>query len=650
MQYNLLTDRLFYGKIGYIQKGGVKMESNKIAIKINELKSEIEKLPVGYISKKNIKGKTRYYHQWTELGKIKSKYIKDGELEDLQKKIEKRRKLQSKLKTFEKEVPKMKNIPVTQFNTKVSAGEELLQMTETVKEYEKRDCYNKIQKFLKLPAEPRVCVIYGLRRTGKTTMLLQTILEMNTDELSKTVYIKANPSDTMGGLNKDLELLHKSGIKNVFIDEITLIEDFIDSAAVLSDIYAAMGMKLILSGTDSLGFWLAKNQELYDRAYSIHTTFIPFAEYSRLLKKDDIDEYIRYGGTLRAGEIDFDDEELLAEESAFRSDESTRRYIDTAISKNIQHSLECCRDGVQFRHLYSLYEADELTSAINRIIEDMNHRFILKVLTRNFKSNDLGISTRNLRKEPDPEKRTTVLDDIDVQSVTKRLMEILEIRNEEDMSIGITNTHVEEIKEYLKALDLIYYTSVETNIIGAESEENIVFTQPGMRYCQAQVLVHSLMKDSLFKEQNEKVKNLVSERILSEVRGRMLEDIVLMETTKNLNPKQYMVFKLITAGGEFDMVIYDRERNVCGIYEIKRSDKSDSNQYRHLIDDEECAPTERRFGTIVNKTVLYRGDSFDTENGIKYRNVEEYLKNTIYDFKLEVAENDIAMDNGMNQI
>ena len=626
------------------------MESNKIAIKITELKSEIAKLPVGYISKKNIKGKTRYYHQWTELGKIKSKYIKDGELEDLQKKIEKRRKLQSELKTFEKEVPKMKNIPVSDFYTKVSAGEELLQMTESVKQYKKRDCYSKIQKFLKLPTEPRVCVIYGLRRTGKTTMLLQTIREMNADELSKTVYIKANPNDTMRGLNKDLELLHKSGIKNVFIDEITLIEDFIDSAAVLSDIYAAMGMKLILSGTDSLGFWLAKNQELYDRAYSIHTTFIPFAEYSRLLKKDDIDEYIRYGGTLRAGEIDFDDEDLLAEESAFRSDESTRRYIDTAISKNIQHSLECCRDGGQFRHLYSLYEADELTSAINRIIEDMNHRFILKVLTRNFKSNDIGISTRNLRKEPDPEKRTTVLDDIDVQSVTKRLMEILEIRNAEEMSIGITNTHVEEIKEYLKALDLIYYTLIETNILNAESEENIVFTQPGMRYCQAQALVHSLMKDSLFKEQNEKVKNLVCERILSEVKGRMLEDIVLMETTKNLNPKRYKVFKLITAGGEFDMVIYDRERNVCGIYEIKHSDKSDSNQYRHLIDDEECAPTERRFGTIVNKTVLYRGENFQEENGIKYRNVEEYLKNTIYNFSLEITESDIELSDGMKLI
>lgn len=610
------------------------MDSKEIAVRINELKNEISKLPVGYISKKNINGKTRYYHQWTELGKIKSKYIKDGELDGLREQIEKRRSLQSELKELEREVPKMKNVPVSDFYTKVAAGEELLKMTESVKGYDKRNCYNLIQKFLNIPVEPRVCVVYGLRRTGKTTMLLQAVREIPPEDLAKTVYIKANPQNTMWELNKDMQLLYDSGIKNVFIDEVTLIKDFIDSAAVLSDIYAAMGMKIILSGTDSLGFWLAQNQELYDRAYSIHTTFIPFAEYSRLLGKDDIDEYIRYGGTLRAGEIDFDDEDLLAEESAFRSDESTRRYIDSAISKNIQHSLECCRDGGQFRHLYSLYEANELTSAINRIIEDMNHRFILKVLTRDFKSNDLGVSTRNLRKETDPEKRTTVLEDIDVKAVTDRLMEILEIRNEEELNVGITNTHVAEIKEYLKALDLIYYTAVETNIPNAESEENVVFTQPGMRYCQAQALIHSLMKDPLFNEQDEKVKEHVCERILSEVKCRMLEDIVLMETTKKLNPKQYKVFKLMTAGGEFDMVIYDRGKNVCGIYEIKHSGKADPNQYRHLIDDEECAEATRRFGQIVGKTVLYRGKSFETENGIRYCNVEDYLKNTIYDFSL----------------
>jgi len=173
------------------------MESNSTMNKIEEMKKEIAKLPVGYISKKNINGKIRYYHQWTELGKIKSKYIKDGELEILQEQIELRRKLQSKLKSLEKEMPKMKNIPVSEFYTKVSSGEELWKMTESVVSYEKRNCYNMIQKFLSLPAEPRVCVIYGLRRTGKTTMLLQTIREMSDEDLSKTVYIKAKPEDTI---------------------------------------------------------------------------------------------------------------------------------------------------------------------------------------------------------------------------------------------------------------------------------------------------------------------------------------------------------------------------------------------------------------------------------------------------------------------
>lgn len=599
---------------------------NELLNRIQELKLQISKLPIGYISKKNIKGKIRYYHQWTEMGKIKSKYIKEGELEGLQEQIETRRTLQKELKALEKEVSEMKEIPLPEFRTNVSAGTDLVRMAAEVRKYEKRDCFRHVEKFLYAPAEPRVCVIYGLRRTGKTTMIKQAIADMAPDELSKTVYIKADTKDTVADLNKDLRVLHDNGIKNVFIDEVTLIKDFIDSSALLSDIYAAMGMKIVLSGTDSLSFWFAANQELYDRARMIHTTFIPFHEHARLLKTDSIDEYIRYGGTLRAGEIDFDDEDLLAEESSFRSDESTRRYIDTAISKNIQHSLACCEDGGQFRHLYSLYEANELTSAINRIIEDMNHRFILDVLTRDFKSNDLRLAARNLRNETDAAKHTEVLDNINSEAVTQRLMEILEIRNREEQEIGITKTHIAEIKEYLKALDLIYDSPVETTIPNAEPYDNVVFTQPGMRYCQAQALVHSLMQDKMFNTQSEYTKSLVCDRILDEVKGRMLEDIVVMETAKALSKKKYKVFKLKFDVGEFDMVIYNRMENTCSIYEIKHSDKAVENQYRHLIDEEKCSKTEQRFGKIVKKCVLYRGDSFQTDSGIVYENVENYLR------------------------
>ena len=113
----------------------------------------------------------------------------------------------------------------------------------------------------------------------------------------------------------------------------------------------------------------------------------------------------------------------MAADASFRDDESTRRYIDTAICENIQHSLEYFENGKYFWKLYELYSAKELTNAINRIIEDMNHKFLKEVLTRDFVSSDLGISAKNLRKERDPEKRTDVLDNIDRKAVTEQMMQ-----------------------------------------------------------------------------------------------------------------------------------------------------------------------------------------------------------------------------------
>lgn len=514
----------------------------------------------------------------------------------------------------------------TRFQTNVVTGPALLAMAEGVRGWQKRDCYGQLDAYLYSKEYDRVCLLFGLRRTGKTTLLRQAVLEMTPENAARTAYIKATVLDTMAALNRDMASLRDLGYKYILLDEVTLLRDFIDSAALFSDIYAAQGMKIVLTGTDSLGFWFAVHQELYDRAKTIHTTFIPYREHSRLLGIDSIDEYIRYGGTLRAGELAFEDAEVNAEDASFRDNESTRRYIDTAICKNIQHSLACCEDGGHFRHLRSLYEAGELTGAINRVIEDMNHSFLVSVLTRDFLSHDLGLAARNLRKERDPEKRTTVLDEIDTETVTKRLMEILEIQNQPEQFIGITKAHVAEIKEYLTALDLIINCPIETTEPGTDPVEHILFTQPGMRYCQAQALVHVLLKDKTFAMLGEQEKKMVTGRILEEVRGRMLEDIILLETTKALSSR-YKVCKLQFASGEFDMVIYDREDNCCAAFEIKHSSKVVPEQARYLRDAEKCALIQRRFGALAGKYVLYLGEETDGGGGVMYRNAGTFLRN-----------------------
>lgn len=591
---------------------------------IQELEKQIAELPVGYISKKTINGKIQYYHQWTEGGKKRSQYLRDGEMEPLREQIEQRKSLQAQLKALRAGMPKVRQ-PKLDFETSVIVGKGLEAMSQGVKNWELRDCFDQLEGYLYGKEYDRVCLVFGLRRTGKTTMLRQAIGRMTKENLSRTAYIKARRNDNMAMMNRDLKKLFDAGFRYVFIDEVTLMEDFIDSAALFSDVFAAMGMKIVLSGTDSLGFWLAMDQELYDRAKPIHTTFIPYREYSRLLGIDSIDEYIRYGGTLRAGELAFDDEDVNAQDASFRDDESTRRYIDTAICRNIQHSLACYEAGGHFRHLYSLYEAGELTSAINRIIEDMNHRFLISVLTDDFRSHDLRLTAANLRKERDPEKRTDVLDRVDTEAVTRRLMELLDIRNKEEQSIGITPAHIAEIKQYLAALELIVDCPIETTEPETKPLEHILFTQPGMRYCQAQALVHVLLKDPQFSELSEYEKTRVSDRILEEVRGRMMEDIVLLETMKAAD-RDHCVFKLQFEVGEFDMVIYDQKENCCDIFEIKHSSTQVPLQYRHLMDEDKCRRTEKRFGTIRGRYVLYRGEDIQMENGVQYRNVESYLK------------------------
>lgn len=597
-----------------------------INIQISDLESQIASLPVGYISKKMINGKERYYQQWTENGKIKSKYIKNEEVEEFQKKIEFRKSLQSKLSELKSsaafiETPSIKD---AKFNLRIMYGKDLKDFASQTKKFHKRDCFTQIQKYLYSDTLDKVCLVYGLRRTGKTTMLRQCLYEMKEGDFKRSVYIKATVTDTMAALNKDLKQLRELDIKYVFIDEVTLISDFIDSAAILSDIYSAMGMKIVLSGTDSLGFWLAVHEELYDRAVMVHTTYIPFSEHSRLLGINDVDEYIRYGGTLKAGVWNFENKEVNAEDASFRDNESTRIYIDTAICSNIQHSLKCYQDGNHFRNLYDLYEKKELTGAINRIIENESHKFLVQILTDDFKSHDLHLLGRNLRKEREEENRIEIFDNLNEVSVTKNLMEILEIKNKDLQIVQITDDHVEEIKEYLEALDLL--DECDLRAIGKKLKfsENKIFTQPGMRFCQAKALVHSILKDEKFDQLSEPVKTFITERLLATVMGHMLEDIVLLDTKRRYG-KSKEVFKLYFAAGEFDMVIYDKKKAEIECFEIKHSDEIVEEQAKHLLNEDNIANTEKIYGKVTRRCVLYKGGSGIATNGIEYKNVEEFL-------------------------
>lgn len=506
----------------------------------------------------------------------------------------------------------------TEFHTNVVTGTGLQALANSVAKYGKRDCFSTLQKFVAGSYDGKICILYGLRRTGKTTLLFQMLSEL---PIEKAAYIKVQTTDDMSRLTKDLKVLFELGYRYVFIDEITLLNDFIDTAAVLSDVFSMMGMKIVVSGTDSLGFAMANRDELYDRSVTIHTSFIPFREYARLLNIRSVESYIEYGGTLKMENMSFDDPDASFDEVAFRDDESTRKYIDTAISRNIQHTLKNDHYGEYFNQLRELYEKGELTNVINRIVQHMNHRFVLRVVEDEFKSHDFG-SAKELLLHDLPAERATVLYDVNEKQILERLKAIIEVKEKSETTVPITQEHIDKVKKYLLMLDLI--VNCPERYESGKQAEHIVFSQPGMRYAIAKALVYSLMQDAYFASIPEADKAYITGKILDDVKGRMLEDIVLLEVCKAA-PSTMEAFKFkFDAGGEFDMVIYDKTSQNCRIYEIKHSAKVNEKQTLHLRDVEKCQIIENRFGPISGEFVLYRGKDTFAE-GVQYLNVENFL-------------------------
>ena len=591
------------------------MELSEIQARAAKLEQQISNLPAGSITKKAVNGKEYFYHRWTENKKRREKYIPMDEVENFRVQIGQRKELEQELKMLRKYLPKTKSVNSAVFTTNVRAGEELRAFAASVRTYRKRECFMQLHDFVYGKQRDKVFILYGLRRTGKTTMIRQIFAGMSDAELAKAAFIQTTARDTLAGVNRDLRLLETQGFRYVFLDEVTLMEDFIEGAALFSDVFAACGMKIVLSGTDSLGFLFTEDEQLYDRCILLHTTFIPYREFESVLGIHGIDEYIRYGGTMSLGGIHYN------ETSTFASKESADEYVDTAIARNIQHSLRCYQYEGHFRHLRDLYEKNELTSAINRVVEDINHRFTLEVLTQDWKSHDLGISASNLRR--DRKNPTDILDRIDLLAVTDSLRKLLEIRNKTEQTVEMDDAHVAEIREYLDLLDLTREIDVLHLPDVSTKSGRTVIAQPGLRYAQADALIRGLLLDEVFSALSFAERTAVQKRILNEIKGRMLEDIVLLET-KLANPKK-QVFVLQFPVGEFNMVVFDPEAGSCQIFEIKHSEEAVSQQYRHLIDKEKCALTEHRYGTITGKIVLYRGESQMVE-GIQYQNVEEYLK------------------------
>lgn len=592
---------------------------NELEQRISDIEEEIAALPQGSLTTKKV-GKNIYtYHRVIRDKKRTEKYVPAEQIDQLRQHIEKRKELEKELRNLQSKLPKArfakkKSVDAGKFKTSVRMGEQLASLVNQVKKYKQRVCIGKLREYIFGEQQDKIFILYGLRRTGKTTMAKQIIAELPEDEFARAAFIQIKSGDTLSDINGDLNLLESLGFRYVFLDEVTMIEDFIEGAALFSDIYASSGMKIVMTGSDSLGFVFTRSNQLYDRCIELHTTFISYREFENVLGISGIDEYIRFGGTMSMSGVNYN------QTSTFANFQKANEYIDTAIAKNIQHSLKYYQNGGHFRGLQDLYNRDELTNVINRVVENINHSFTTDVVEKTFESTDIAITARNMLHD-----RISPIDikaNLDLDAVTFGIMQALDILNREEQTVAIAEAHMAQIKEYLTLLDLIAQVDLiflpDVNYRGKVT----IITQPGMRYAQADAIIKNMLLDEKFSRLSLPDRTRVLRRLQSEIMGRMMEDIVLLETKLAFPSKE--VFKLQFAVGEFDMVVFDPENLCCAIYEVKHSKEIVPAQYRFLLDPERCKMTEHRFGKITGRYVIYRGNNSQSE-GVQYLNVENYL-------------------------
>ena len=314
--------------------------------------------------------------------------------------------------------------------TEILTGSELKKALDLSAGTNNRKAYGQLETFLHGKATPRICTLYGLRNTGKTALVMQTIAKMSADDFSKTAYILATDTDSFDSLSRDMKRLYAGGFRYVFIRNAESVCGFTDSASLFSDIYAAMGMKIVVSGDNSFAFRLAANDELYDRTHLIHTTPSSFGEYCEGNEKGTFEQYLSGGGI--CGEA--------------LKKQNVDAYIENAVVANVTQSLGKMDSHELSGCITVPLKNGLLPEMIREIIEEINREFVHFALT------NAGLPCCNFAKTPWDEQQMRTKD---------------------------------ELIRYLKELDFITELPVEYGHPKTDRARQFRFTQSAVQYCKA---------------------------------------------------------------------------------------------------------------------------------------------------------------------
>jgi hypothetical protein len=466
------------------------------------------------------------------------------------------------------------------------------QIIETVKEtikegYRPRDYVKEIINYCKRTPEynrNNILILHGIRRTGKTVSIYHSIailLKMGVKP-SEILFITVYNRDTSYREVEDI-IVHTNK-KYIFVDEITFLENFINYASSLHGHFSAFmrDKRMIIAGTDSFAFPKALQSSLYDRAYVIHTTYIPYKEIKKLglIVNNQPDWYIKHGGNLVYQEFD-----------GIRQSNDTMRIV---IIKNIIDTIN--RNNQYFDYDSRYNELKSMT------YNEMQYLILYSIsrIVRPENSNSIKYTKA-------PTDRVKQL----LTKIGDTTFDLEDFRVLKDSQVRIMDASLAEL-DILKIVGNLVDEYNENEGIQKDTRNECI--------CTIQALAYSVL-------------NVILGKHISDLNGNTLENLVLSECYMHyqLNWQSgievgYAKYTYNNKKHEIDCVVskqFDNGEYHFILIEVKYSDKPRQDFKEHITDDSVELALE---GIVDKRYIVYRGKTQKQDN-IKYINIYDFLEN-----------------------
>lgn len=478
---------------------------------------------------------------------------------------------------------------------------EFIKSNEKAKITNKRFCYKQLMGFL-LNKGKDICALYGIRRTGKTVLMLQSIrdlMEVYHIPEQRIAYITIGERTEWDDkkLVSEIDKLADAGVRYVFVDEITYLNMSLEenSLNLLVDRLAKCGIKIVVAGKLSYAIRLLAKNVLFDRMQLIDTSYFSYKEAHDIFGRD-LDSFIKYGGV-----INFDEDGKQMSLSA---------YMEAAVVNNIVQSL--FKSDKKYDLLMTLPDSmkrgkndEELKLTVANLIRITLDNYMKALVVgrlahrESYRFSDIGKLASVIRQRSKLgclTDETLDVMNLDVNDYYQILSEFLGASKEvpEDTFLAII--------KIFEDIGLKQDIALDNGTVS-------VFIPNYLRYG---------LCDEIIKIISDNIREETSERYHADLAGEVLmgtiQEAICYLDLKVENRRDFDMYRTADGSCEIDLIIRNRKEGWMDLYEMKHSSQKTGEQVKHLINREFVREIEQEFGCKArNYYVLYNGKNMEVE-------------------------------------